>query len=206
MTTENITQQEIFDAMARRRQFEEWKQDKRELEITKRISAECPAYAPSPDEVLDAEKRRMFLSSIFEYLEKQIKNDDLRIFYRYSVCQETIEDIMVEYHLTKRTAYRIISKTRKQLRKILKPKVKDLMDTSLVASQGKPYVGSTPSFQYEYERNRCGKKYRYKNSIKFHNKCMLPEYFKQSFHDNCTKCSLCTNNHGASTCSRKDFN
>lgn len=192
--------------MARRRQFEEWKQDRRELEITKRISAECPAYAPSPDEVLDAKKRRSFFTNIFEYLEKKVNSDNLEMFYRYSVCQETIEDIMVEYGKTKRTAYRAISQTRKQLAKILKPKVKELMDTSLVVSQGKPHVGSTPSFQYEYERNRCGKKYRYKNSVKFHNKCMLPEYFNQAFHDTCTKCTLCTNNHGMSTCSRKDLN
>ena len=189
--------------------FNEWDQDRKQNKIKNRLYKYLGDYEKSPEEILIEKERQKEYTHLLWELKKHIGTDNLKILWMYYVDCKSADDISKYFHCSKRTVYRRIRLSMQ--RAIFVAKV--LLDHTIIDKDiffatthiSKPITIRPPSFPFEMAIHTPAYTYKYKNEHKVKYECKLPEYLHECTGTDDVKCSLCYDQYGNNSCSRKDY-
>lgn len=201
-----LTNEEQYIQFERTERFKEWEQDKRQRKLAQTLSEGMLNYEPPPDVILSAAERKKLIADMIRSLQEYFGDDCFEFLCRYHLSEETADDLAEAYGVSKRTVYRTARLNDAAAKKFLLDNFDGCLEAVYYTPPGKSSSGIVgPMFQFEYEQKRPYKTYKYKGK-RAKTKCMIPEYLGCAFGDTATKCSLCFNDWGGSTCKRKEKN
>lgn len=184
--------------------FNDWVQDKKQWDIANRVAELLPKQAKSPEDILIEKERQIEYLRIASQVKNYMDKFTWDVFTEYYCGKGDINDVTNKYNCSYRTAYRRLSIGAEKA--MFAVKQLDDIDYDIIESTYVPkcqFNVVVPSFPYEREMKVPNGTYKHKGVIKHRHKCMLPEYFNDTFHDDGTSCSLCTNKWGENKCTRK---
>lgn len=190
----------------RQARFEEWKQDVKQRKIVKALATGFPDYVPSPEEQMEAAHTKKFIGSLVEFIKGKISEEDYSLLYNFFVMHIKVTKLAEELKVNKSTISRRIKKLCRDIANLIENEYEDTDDLFTSKDNVPSVFGSVaPMMPYEYEMNRIGTKYRYRGKDRWHTKCKIPEYLKDSFGSKC-RCPLCFDDYGCNNCTRRKHN
>lgn len=187
--------------------FEEWKQAARQQEIVKKLADTLPDYAPSPEEILEERERLLGLTKLYNAIADKIGHDGMKLLNQYHIRHIPVADIAKEIGVDERTIYRALAKLKADAAAIVKKKFRkqyELLSRTWFPMQ--PVKGFPTILPFEFEKDRVDSTYKYQGTVRFRSKCKLPEYFREAFCDDLTRCGVCVDKYGVNTCKREGDN
>lgn len=189
-------------------EFLAWEQEKdqnnRNLLTSERIKL-CKMSSPienlTPEEILIERERCNDVLDMLKLARRIIGDRDYQILCRYVIDNATQETIAKEFSLTQSTISTILDNICVRISDASKKYSYDMLKETIIAPQSvlEAHACETRGYPYEFlqDVNVGGmwKTTARTNKQKFvsQNRCMLPEYFEQSFKDSNTVCNICEN-------------
>lgn len=170
------------------------------------LAERMPPSYPEPQAMLDARDKQRAIEALTARVQTIVGRDDFYILKLYYMLGKSMEDIGKEIGVDKSTVSRHISAAIELCRTQVMGTYKDIMDLYTTKDQLPPTFGSAiPALPYEFAMNETSTPYKYRGETRYHTKCRVPEYLKNSFGSPC-KCTMCFTDYGCSNCKRRKDN
>lgn len=181
--------------------------DNKQQKLAKKISENMPTHGMSPEEIMEEEERAEKINQLIDRLKEAIGDEWFNILYEKYAVGKSGADIAREQGLVRQVINRKIKKAKaKAYLFLIKNMKKELLELNVTLCQLPSYLCQVPTLPFEKEMTVVSAPYLYAGKTHWHTKCEVPTYLKNTFHDCSTKCPLCFNKYGESTCRNKKIN
>ena len=181
--------------------------DAKQNKLAKKLADNRPLYGESLEDMLEGKDKTRRIEAIMDYLRGKIGEEWYDILYEKYGERKSGSDIARERGTTPQNVNKKIKRAkRKALYFLNRDKRHELAELNVTLCQLPNYLCQVPTLPFEREMTRVTTPYLYEGKTHWHTKCEVPEYLKNTFHDCDTKCPLCFDKFGTSTCRNKKIN
>lgn len=181
--------------------------DNKQNKLAKKLADNHPLYGESLEDILEEKDKTRRIEAIMDYLRGKIGDEWYDVLYEKYGERKSGSDIARERGTTPQNANKKIKRAkRKALYFLNRDKRHELAELNVTLCQLSSYLCQVPTLPFEKEMTRVTTPYLYEGKTHWHTKCEVPEYLKNTFHDCDTKCPLCFDKFGTSTCRNKKIN
>lgn len=181
--------------------------DNKQNKLAKKLADNHPLYGESLEDMLEGKDKTQRIEAIMDYLRGKIGDEWYDVLYAKYGERKSGSDIARERGTTPQNVNKKIKRAkRKALYFLNRDKRQELAELNVTLCQLPNYLCQIPTLPFEKEMTRVTTPYLYEGKTHWHTKCEVPEYLKNTFHDCDTKCPLCFDKFGTSTCRNKKIN
>ena len=181
--------------------------DIKQNKLAKKLAGNHPLYVESLEDMLEREDRAKRLEVLVDYIRYKIGDEWYNVLYERYGNEKSGSDIAKEQGTTPQNVNKKIRKAKERAFELLtENKGQDLIDLNITLCQLPSYLCQVPTLPFEMEMTIVTTPYMYNGKKHWHTKCEVPEYLESTFHDCETKCPLCFDKFGKSTCRNKKVN
>lgn len=181
--------------------------DNKQNKIAKKLADNHPLYGESLEDMLEEKDKTRRIEAIMDYLRDKIGDEWYDILYEKYGERKSGSDIARERGTTPQNVNKKIKRAKRKAFYFLnRDKRHELAELNVTLCQLPSYLCQVPTLPFEKEMTRVTTPYLYEGKTHWHTKCEVPEYLKNTFHDCDTKCPLCFDKFGTSTCRNKKIN
>lgn len=181
--------------------------DNKQNKLAKKLADNHPLYGESLEDMLEGKDKTQRIEAIMDYLRGKIGDEWYDVLYAKYGERKSGSDIARERGTTPQNVNKKIKRAkRKALYFLNRDKRQELAELNVTLCQLPSYLCQVPTLPFEKEMIRVTTPYLYEGKTHWHTKCEVPEYLKNTFHDCDTKCPLCFDKFGTSTCRNKKIN
>ena len=157
--------------------------------------------------MLEERDRTQRIEALMDYLRGEIGDEWYDVLYEKYGERKSGSDIARERGTTPQNVNKKIKRAKRKAFYLLnRDKRQELAELNVTLCQLPSYLCQAPTLPFEKEMTRVTTPYLYEGKTHWHTKCEVPEYLKNTFHDCDTKCPLCFDKFGTSTCRNKKIN
>lgn len=181
--------------------------DNKQQKLAKKLAGNHPLYGVSLEDMLEERDRTKRIETLLDYLRGKIGDEWYDVLYEKYGERKSGSDIAREQGTTPQNVNKKIKRAKRKAFYFLnRDKRQELTELNVTLCQLPNYLCQVPTLPFEKEMTRVTTPYLYEGKTHWHTKCEVPEYLKNTFHDCDTKCPLCFDKFGVSTCRNKEIN
>lgn len=181
--------------------------DNKQNKLAKKLADNHPLYGESLEDMLEGKDKTQRIEAIMDYLRGKIGDEWYDVLYAKYGERKSGSDIARERGTTPQNVNKKIKRAKRKAFYFLnRDKRQELAELNVTLCQLPSYLCQVPTLPFEKEMTRVTTPYLYEGKTHWHTKCEVPEYLKNTFHDCDTKCPLCFDKFGISTCRNKKIN
>ena len=181
--------------------------DNKQQKLAKKLAENHPLYGVSLEDMLEERGRTKRIETLMDYLRGEIGDEWYDVLYEKYGERKSGSDIARERGTTPQNVNKKIKRAKRKAFYFLnRDKRQELAELNVTLCQLPSYLCQVPTLPFEKEMTRVTTPYLYEGKTHWHTKCEVPEYLKNTFHDCDTKCPLCFDKFGVSTCRNKKIN
>lgn len=194
---------EMQRSINRYESFDDWRQDVKQADIVKALSQPM-GYAISPEEeLIQKETRNDIIKFVWE-IGKYIGVNNFKNIWFYYVAGQTASFMAQKQHVSEWVIYHRIRhalRAATQAAQIVKGKMEH--DDSKYPSNSNK-IAIRPVFPFESQMHVPIGEYKYNGNHLVRHTCKVPDYLKECFGDKNTRCGLCINDYGKTSCKKEN--
>lgn len=181
--------------------------DNKQQKLAKKLAGNHPLYGESLEDMLEEKDKSQRIEALMDYLRGKIGDEWYDVLYEKYGERKSGSDIARERGTTPQNVNKKIKRAKRKAFYFLnRDKRQELAELNVTLCQLPNYLCQVPTLPFEKEMTRVTTPYLYEGKTHWHTKCEVPEYLKNTFHDCDTKCPLCFDKFGTSTCRNKKVN